>query len=741
MIKYIIFVISVVLLTLVIHPEAANGSSITCPAGAGEFQFSSGPEVRQHGEWVTVLCYYEGEIGIGSVELHYQESGTYTGTSHCKGEESNPSWRISTTHVADATNVNTFGVVDIQSLLSQVEQQDLAIRCSTNEDSLQDTGGSQDTDDTDEYCKIQLELCAEQFGLNYCKENVIPSAECDNQPATSIDKQTISSDKFFVDKQTYDATNGVTVKLWGELKQYERGVPIIIIITKPDGTQDPVTPNLSKSGNFEGYYKIGTYDPPGTYGAEAVYDDDIIGSLNFQVEKQKSIKSEPLEFDYEMSISSPDSVQAGDTAEYDIEVKKISGYASTVDIIIDENGISDSVGNHIDDWDFDGKTVIQVTPNPISNINLTITTTENTIPGIYTFVVVAFGGNIPTDGEFSLLVTKPEQKVSRWLTQEEKSRSIEELVSPTYDGSMETFEPNECKINSVPNNSPIYYINGQNNSPAEADKNAQLLADTLCRPVKRIYNLTSYSLFFDLIESVNLKIGSIDKTPAVETLYNNIYTDLSAGKSVELYGHSQGALIISNVLGGLQSVHPDLFAKNANKITVNTFGGASWFYPDGPKYHHNNFATDMVGLFTGRTPFNPFQVLLQTNPGPLLSDEKMLKIIPEPNFPGHAWVGYMKELPAFIIQHHLGLFDFNKKELGEDLLNYDPSLVLDVFYKLDDSDKADVAYNYLKNISEPELRQLPDQLRDVLENSLTKGKITPDEKKQLNRIISLRDSN
>ena len=665
LIKHIIFVISVVLLTLVISPEAANGSSITCPAGAGEFQFTSGPEVNQHGEWVTVLCYYGGEIGIGSVELHYQESGTYTGTSptfpnvspHCKGEEGTPIWRVSTTHVADATNANTFGVVDIESLLSQVEQQDLAIRCPANEDSLQDTGvtdwnewckteyGSNyrynaSTDlceptDWNEYCKTkygsnyrydastdlcevgnnescetQLEWCAEKFGLAYCKENVITSAECDNQPVTSIDKQTITSDKFFVDKQIYDATHGVTVKLWGELEQYKRGVPIIVIITKPDGTQNYITPSLSKTGNFEGYYKIGIFDLPGTYSAKAEYDSVTIGSLNFQVEKQEIIKTK--------------------------------------------------------------------------------------------------------------------QKISGWQTREEKSRSIEELVPPTYDGDMQTFEPSECKINSVPNSNPVYYINGINNMPEEADKNAKLLADTLCKPVKRIYNRTE-GLINDLIESYNLKSSMNEDLPPIYELKKNMIKDLKEGKSIELHVHSEGALITSEALRLLQLEEPVLFAENANKIIVNTYGGASWTYPDGPKYHHNNFATDLVGLSVGRTVLNPYNVLLQTNP--------------DYGFPGHTWSGYLKELPAFIISHNMGWFSLNKEGLGKDLINYNPSLVLDVFYnKLDNSDKADVAYHYLKNISEPELKQLPNQLLDVLENSLSEGKITSDEKKQIDRIIFLRGS-
>ncbi|TAK28194.1 MAG: hypothetical protein EPO37_00390, partial [Nitrosarchaeum sp.] len=493
--------------------DMAYGSSITCPAGAGDFQFTGIHESRV-GDWVTLLCYYGGEIGVGSVELHYQESGTYTGTSpnflggspHCKGDSGVGLWRVSTTHVADATNANTFGAVDIESLLSQVEQQDLAIRCPTNEDSSQDIGDSQDTGETDwneycktkygsnyeynastdlctpidwneycktkygsnyeynastdlcevadndEYCKTQLDLCAEKFGLDFCKENVIPSAECDNQPVTSIDKQTMPSDKFFVDKQTYDATNGVTVKLWGEVMQYKRGVPIIIIITKPDGTQNTVTPSLSKTGNFEGYYKIGIYDPPGTYSAKAEYDSATIGSLNFQVEKQKIVKSE--------------------------------------------------------------------------------------------------------------------QKISGWQTQEEKSRSIEELVPPTYDGDMKTFEPS-CSFN----NNAVYYVNGILNTPKDADKNAQLLADTLCKPVKRIYNRTD-SFGKDLLEAIKLKFKKGD-LQSIDVLVSNMRKDLEEGKPVELHVHSEGALIASEALRVLQKQNPGFFAENANKITVNTYGGAS----------------------------------------------------------------------------------------------------------------------------------------------------------------------
>jgi murein DD-endopeptidase MepM/ murein hydrolase activator NlpD len=119
-------------------PSIANADSIRCPPGVGTLTFSHGPVFDRYGDWVIATCYYDSseETVKEAVDLRYKISGTQDADGpslYCKGIQ-DPYRQFSVTHVADAAKRTPYDeVIDLQSLISQVEQQDLAIRCPTNQ--------------------------------------------------------------------------------------------------------------------------------------------------------------------------------------------------------------------------------------------------------------------------------------------------------------------------------------------------------------------------------------------------------------------------------------------------------------------------------------------------------------------------------------------------------------------------------------------------------------------------------
>jgi hypothetical protein len=92
---------------------------------------------------------------------------------------------------------------------------------------------------------------------------------------------------------------------------------------------------------------------------------------------------------------------------------------------------------------------------------------------------------------------------------------------------------------------------------------------------------------------------------------------LSKQAAVTLYGHSQGALVLSRALDQIsQELAQDGKDERAiqdklSPLQVETLGGASATFPTGPQYTHRYNSYDMVPLFTGRPLFSK----LKTYPG------------------------------------------------------------------------------------------------------------------------------
>jgi hypothetical protein len=164
----------------------------------------------------------------------------------------------------------------------------------------------------------------------------------------------------------------------------------------------------------------------------------------------------------------------------------------------------------------------------------------------------------------------------------------------------------------VTNNETLIYVNGIKTNVQRQANSLQAIADRSGSRVIGIHNATQNSAA-DILQSLGDKLD-IGNNPAVDTLADTVYNELRAGRDVHLLAHSQGAIITSRAL---QDVKNRLVAEDGmsrrdaenlmSNIKVETFGGASRRFPDGPRYvHYVNRNDGVPQAFGLRSWLNPF---------------------------------------------------------------------------------------------------------------------------------------
>jgi hypothetical protein len=170
----------------------------------------------------------------------------------------------------------------------------------------------------------------------------------------------------------------------------------------------------------------------------------------------------------------------------------------------------------------------------------------------------------------------------------------------------------------TPRNDPnpsqtILYVNGASNTKEDQSRGLQEIADTTGAKLIGVHNATQ-GLAVDLVQCVKDKLDK-GRNPAVDTMADTLYSELKAGRSVHVMGHSQGGIILSRALNdvarrlrledGLSQADTE---KLLSRINVETFGAASSHYPDGPNYVHYINDKDVVptlfGLGDGNSPLD-----------------------------------------------------------------------------------------------------------------------------------------
>lgn len=202
---------------------------------------------------------------------------------------------------------------------------------------------------------------------------------------------------------------------------------------------------------------------------------------------------------------------------------------------------------------------------------------------------------------------------------------IEETPDTAFDGHFvgrngQTFSPNTplsdvpavTPRNGVTNNETLIYVNGIRTNVAGQSNSLQAIADTTGSRVIGVHNATSSSVA-DIFQSLGDKLD-IGNNPAVDTLADTVYNELRAGRDVHLMAHSQGAIITSRALQDVKNrlmLEDGMSRRDAetllNNVKVETFGGASRRFPDGPQYvHYVNRNDGVPQAFGLRSWLNPF---------------------------------------------------------------------------------------------------------------------------------------
>jgi hypothetical protein len=157
----------------------------------------------------------------------------------------------------------------------------------------------------------------------------------------------------------------------------------------------------------------------------------------------------------------------------------------------------------------------------------------------------------------------------------------------------------------------LIYVNGISTTKDGQFRSLQQIADRTGARVVGIHNATQGG-FVDVIQSIGDTLD-IGRNPAVDTLADTVYEEITSGRTIHLMAHSQGALITSRALTDVYQrlrIEDGLSRREAerllSRVQVETFGGAAGSYPDGPRYVHYVNRRDPVAALFGLGPFaNP----------------------------------------------------------------------------------------------------------------------------------------
>ncbi len=157
----------------------------------------------------------------------------------------------------------------------------------------------------------------------------------------------------------------------------------------------------------------------------------------------------------------------------------------------------------------------------------------------------------------------------------------------------------------------IVYVNGISTTKDGQYRSLRQIADRTGARVVGIHNATQGGVV-DVIQSAGDTLD-LGRNPAVDTLADAVYEEITSGRTIHLMAHSQGALITSRALTDVYQrlrVEDGLSRREAERllarVEVETFGGAAGSYPDGPRYVHYVNRRDAVPALFGLGPFaNP----------------------------------------------------------------------------------------------------------------------------------------
>lgn len=331
------------------------------------------------------------------------------------------------------------------------------------------------------------------------------------------------------------------------------------------------------------------------------------------------------------------------------------------------------------------------------------------------------------------------------------------VTPPVADGDVRVFVSAEAvESGYFDRGRRVMFVNGINNSGQDHMKSALLLSLMQMCTVVGIYNATSGVVsdvaqclgdkfqyngsLYDMAKRVVTGRGEAQvRTTLNRNRCQSAMFDLlrrPENRKMEIFAHSQGNLIVSNVLEAIKMVDG---ADAIKGWKVNTFGSPSVGWPDGLVIQEYGFTFDVVNVLSG---------------------PNFTRSISKVGWPSgtnwpvtHGFDWYMKEDPAFTINRFRtggwGMtFNMDEEGLADCLIAMGVNMrrVGSVFAYLEEhhgSDSDDVAEYYLDKVraSHPEigraLAKTP-ELRERLTHILATGWTSSGEQKDIDYLSALR---
>ena len=154
----------------------------------------------------------------------------------------------------------------------------------------------------------------------------------------------------------------------------------------------------------------------------------------------------------------------------------------------------------------------------------------------------------------------------------------------------------------------VLYVNGINTDVNTQRASMQNIANATGMEVIGLHNSTE-GMITDLKQSAGDKVDK-GSNPAVDSMANTLYEEITSGREIHVMAHSQGGLVTSRALTDVRNrlmIEDGMTAAEAeeamSRIKVESFGSAAAEWPDGPQYVHYINRGDpvptMLGLGSG----------------------------------------------------------------------------------------------------------------------------------------------
>lgn len=138
----------------------------------------------------------------------------------------------------------------------------------------------------------------------------------------------------------------------------------------------------------------------------------------------------------------------------------------------------------------------------------------------------------------------------------------------------------------------IVFVNGMLTPLSQQLLDMKAIANATGAQVLGVHNSTE-GLVADGAQSA-ADVAGVGRNAAVDSLAQTILAELKAGHPMQLFAHSQGAIITQRALRQVRDQLGPEAGEKLKLLSVTSFGGAGGNYPDGPKYVHYVNRRDLV---------------------------------------------------------------------------------------------------------------------------------------------------